>query len=67
MLVVFTSIVVVNVSSVLLIPSRARLADLQAVEGYTETQSLICSSEIQVCLIVLVSLESGNKEFRGTA
>ena len=61
MLVIFTSIVVVNVFSVLLIPSRDRLADLQAVEGYTETQSLICSSEIQVFLFVLVSLE-----FRGT-
>ena len=57
MLVGFTGIMVPNVSSVLLISCRARLADLQAVEGYTETQSLIFSSEIQVFLFVLVSLE----------
>lgn len=80
MLVGFTGIMVLNVSSVLLISCRARLADLQAVEGYTETQSLIFSSEIQIFLFVcfgkfgiqkhnfqiLVSLEFGNKEFRGT-
>ena len=58
MLVGFTGIMVLNVSSVLLISCRARLADLQAVEGYTETQSLIFSSEIQIFLVfVLVSLE----------
>ena len=75
MLVVFTSIMVVNVSAVLLISSRARLADLQAVEGFTETQSLICSSKIQIFLFVcfgkfgiqrhnfqiLVSLEFGKE------